>query len=139
MANILSKLKNEKGQSAVELALVAILLLLLVFGITEFGMAWYRADVLKIAANYGARTCAGKTITPPATTAYDTAVAAAKAAIPKYNPALDKIDVPPCDTLLPTSAVTVTVSEKFNSVVPILLPILSKMTITRTATYSMGP
>ena len=58
MKKILSKLKDEKGQSAVEFALVGTLLLVLLFGITEFGRAWYRADKLKGAANIAARTCA---------------------------------------------------------------------------------
>ena len=43
-----------------EFALIAILLLLLVFGITEFGRAWFHADLLKGDANAVARTYAVK-------------------------------------------------------------------------------
>ncbi len=48
MKNILSKLKNEKGQNTVEFAMVAVFVLIpVLFGITEFGRAWYHADLLK--------------------------------------------------------------------------------------------
>ena len=132
MASILSKLKNEKGQSAVEFALIAILLFLVVFGITEFGRAWYRADLLKNAANIGARTCAVSKVQA-------TAEAAAQAAIPNYNAATTTITVPNCATQAAGSPVTVTISEPFNTAVPGLLPMLGSIAISRTATYSMEP
>ena len=43
-------LKNEKGQSLVEFALVVPLLLLLVIGIAEFGRAWMTKNILTGAA-----------------------------------------------------------------------------------------
>jgi Flp pilus assembly protein TadG len=131
MKTILFKIKDEKGQATVEFALVAMLLLILVFGIMEFGRAWFRADLLKNAANIAARTCVVSKITASAQDA-------GKAAIPKYDPAITYIDVPnDCATASPMTAMTVTVTEKFQTAVPNIIPILKSITLTRTATYSM--
>ena len=127
MKNILSKLKNEKGQATVEFALVAILLMILVFGIVEFGRAWFRADLLKNAANIGARTCA-------ITKDIGKATSAAAAAIPNYNPSKTNIEVLNCTPEEPISEVTVTVSETFK-VATGLIKILDNIPIKRTATY----
>lgn len=43
-------LKNNKGQSVVEFALIVPILLLLVFGIVEFGYAFYNKSVMEHAA-----------------------------------------------------------------------------------------
>ena len=131
MKNIFSKLKNEKGQAAVEFALVAIVLLLFVFGIVEFGRAWYRADLLKNAANTGARTCA-------VTKDISQATLAAQGAIPNYKSPPTNIIISTC-TPTPVTQVTVTVTEPFNPVVPLLLPMLNSITLTRTATYRVEP
>jgi Flp pilus assembly protein TadG len=129
MKSIITKLKEEKGQSTVEFALVGLLLLLLVFGIIEIGRAWFRADLLKNAANVAARSCA-------VTKVQATAIAAGKAAIPNYDPAKDNIIInPTCDTYGPTSQVTATVTETFTSNVARLIPGLRNITLTRTATY----
>ncbi|MCK9418555.1 MAG: pilus assembly protein [Nitrospirae bacterium] len=124
MKDLLSTLKNEKGQSAVEFALVAILLFLLVFGIMEFGRAWYRADLLKGAANIAARSYA-------VTKDTSKALSAAQTVIPTLSLASVIID-----TTIPDQ-VTVTVTEPFIPVVPVLLPMLKNITLTRTATYRM--
>jgi Flp pilus assembly protein TadG len=50
--------KNEKGQSLVEFALVAPLLLLLVIGIAEFGRAWMTKSILTGAAREAVRLLA---------------------------------------------------------------------------------
>jgi len=47
--------KNEKGQSLVEFALVAPMLLLLLIGIAEFGRAWMAQNVLTGAVREAAR------------------------------------------------------------------------------------
>lgn len=49
-------IRNQRGQSVVEFALVLPLLLLIVFGVTEFGRAWMTLNVLTAAAREGART-----------------------------------------------------------------------------------
>ena len=51
---------QEHGAAAVEFALVAILLLMLVFGIAEFGRMWLVQSSLSAAARDGARTMAVK-------------------------------------------------------------------------------
>ena len=48
-------LRNNRGQSVVEFALVLPLLLLIVFGITEFSRAWMTMNVLTAAAREGCR------------------------------------------------------------------------------------
>jgi Flp pilus assembly protein TadG len=51
-------LGNEKGQNLVEFALVVPLLLLLVFGIAEFGRAWMTQNILTGAAREAVRLLA---------------------------------------------------------------------------------
>jgi len=51
---------TDHGAAAVEFALVAILLLMLVFGIAEFGRMWLLQSSLSAAARDGARTMAVK-------------------------------------------------------------------------------
>jgi len=59
-------LGNRRGQSVIEFALVLPLLLLVVFGVTEFGRAWMTLNVLTAAAREGARTAV---VTAPDTVA----------------------------------------------------------------------
>ena len=126
MRSRLAKLKDEKGQSTVEFALVSIVLLVLVFGIVEFGRAWFRADLLKGAANIAARTYA---VTKDA----GKALTAAQTIIPTLSsPSTFK-------TTITTDQVTVSVEEPFSPVVPVLLPMLTNITIKRTATYRLEP
>jgi Flp pilus assembly protein TadG len=49
------KRTHERGQAVIELALVLPLLLIVVFGITEFGRAWMTMNVLTSAAREGVR------------------------------------------------------------------------------------
>jgi Flp pilus assembly protein TadG len=51
----LSRIRDTRGNAVVEMALVLPLLLILVFGITEFGRAWMTVNVLQTAAREGAR------------------------------------------------------------------------------------
>ena len=51
---------RDRGAAAVEFALVAMLLLMLVFGIAEFGRMWFLQSSLAAAARDGARTMAVK-------------------------------------------------------------------------------
>jgi hypothetical protein len=51
-------LENEKGQSLVEFALAVPMLLLLVFGIAEFGRAWMTQNILTGAAREAVRLAA---------------------------------------------------------------------------------
>ena len=82
--NLLRHLRNEAGQSAVEFALVLPILLLVVTGITTFGIAMNNFLMLTHATDMGARQLAisrGQTTDPCATT-----VTAIKAAAPLLNP-----------------------------------------------------
>jgi Flp pilus assembly protein TadG len=64
----MSRYKQQRGSATVEMAIVLPLLLLLVFGVAEFGIALYRQEVLTNASREGAR--AGIVVsTPPITTA----------------------------------------------------------------------
>jgi len=49
---------RQKGQTLIETAIILVLLLLIVFGITEFARAWFTKNSLKNAARQGARVAA---------------------------------------------------------------------------------
>src|SRR5262245_59708790 len=51
-------LKDRRGNSVIEFALILPLVLLLVFGITEFGRAWMTVNIMATAAREGARLAA---------------------------------------------------------------------------------
>lgn len=53
-----SLLKDEKGQAVIEMAIVAVLLMLLLFGITEFGRLFYYSLTINNGARAGARAAA---------------------------------------------------------------------------------
>jgi Flp pilus assembly protein TadG len=52
---MVSLIRGNRGQSVVEFALVLPLLLLILFGITEFGRCWMAQNILTSAAREGAR------------------------------------------------------------------------------------
>jgi len=58
MTRALDRLRNRRGQSLVEFAVVTPLLLLLVVGLMEFGRAWNVSQVVTEAARQGARIAA---------------------------------------------------------------------------------
>ncbi len=124
---IFLKLKDEKGQNLVEFALIVGLLLAIVFGIVEFGRAWYRADVLKNAANTAART-------------YAVSTAGQRLTMDVSGLTVNGINV----TFTPmTSAVRARAAEYFQSVVPLVpalggnIAIFGNHTISRDATYRL--
>jgi Flp pilus assembly protein TadG len=53
-----SRLSNDRGAAAVEFALILVPLVLLVFGIFEFGRVWSEVEILESAAREGARVAA---------------------------------------------------------------------------------
>lgn len=117
----LKKIRDEKGQNLVEFALVLFLLLAIFLGIVEFGRAWFLADRLKNAANIAARTYA---------VASGNKEAAARAAA--FGVISSSFAV-----MTSSGSVTVTVSRKFETVVPGILPMLGDITIPRDATYRL--
>ena len=62
----MSRYKQQCGSATVEMAIILPLLLLLVFGTAEFGIALYRQEVLTNASREGAR--AGIVLSTPAVT-----------------------------------------------------------------------
>jgi Flp pilus assembly protein TadG len=52
---LVSYIRKNRGQSVIEFALVLPLLLVLLFGITEFGRAWMTVNILTSAAREGCR------------------------------------------------------------------------------------
>jgi len=122
--NLYNKLKDEKGQTLVEFALVLILLLLISLGIVEFGRGWYLADRLKNSANIAARTYA---VTSGNNAAKEDAARAAAFGVISSSINFD----------VTTTSVKVTVSRNFETVVPGILPMLGDITIPRDATYRM--
>jgi len=54
----LAVVRSDRGQAVIEFALILPLLLLLCFGITEFGRAWLTMNILTSAAREGVRLAA---------------------------------------------------------------------------------
>lgn len=65
---------DERGAAAVEFALLLPLLLLILFGIIEFGMIMYSREVITNASREGARTGIVQAITKPTTGEIQTVV-----------------------------------------------------------------
>jgi Flp pilus assembly protein TadG len=97
--------RDESGAAAVEFALVLVPLLLVVFGIINFGLAFHRQIQLSGAAREGARTMAIKDDTAEA-------IAAVQAAAPTLEPDQMAIGISP-GACAPDTAVTVTVDYPF--------------------------
>ena len=108
----LSKLRESRGNAVVEMALILPILLLLVFGITEFGRAWMVVNILTTAAREGARLAVVTTPTPDvaAVQARATAVCNAAAITPTSVTCSGPISTDP------ERKVTVTVNTNFRVV-----------------------
>ena len=65
------KLRSESGASAVEFALLLPVLMMILFGIIEFGMALYRQAILTNASREGARLGIVQSVPPITTAAVD--------------------------------------------------------------------
>ena len=107
--------KNERGQSVIEMALVLPLLLLVVFGITEFGRAWMAMNVLTSAAREGCRLAV---VTGPDVAAVEARVQAVCDAARIVPTAIDVVGPDPADV---SRRVTVTVEADFQVVTGNLL------------------
>jgi Flp pilus assembly protein TadG len=97
--------RDESGAAAVEFALVLVPLLLVVFGIINFGLAFHRQIQLSGAAREGARTMAIKDDTTET-------IEAVHNAAPTLVPARMDIGITP-GACAPDTAVTVTVNYPF--------------------------
>lgn len=137
------KKKNERGQSLVELAISLVVLLFLLSGVVEFGIAFFQFIQLRDAAQEGALFAS---INPPATTASNDAnrVAAINRVRAASNEPIDLADTslvtvtvtatgsPPC------AGEAVTVSVAFNHVVfmPFIPALIGTNTIPLTGTVT---
>jgi Flp pilus assembly protein TadG len=109
----LSSLKDQTGAAAVEFAIVAGLLLTIVFGIIEFGRIFSELEVMNSAAREAARVAAVRGTS-------DDVTAAAEAAAVPYGideaPTADKV----CDDATTGEPVTVTWDQQFQISVGLL-------------------
>jgi Flp pilus assembly protein TadG len=112
---MVSFIRRNHGQSVVEFALVLPLLLLLVFGITEFGRAWLTQNVLTSAAREGARLAVVTGPDVPLVTSRVTAVCNAAGITPTA------ITVTPPAPFDPERRTTVTVQANFQVLTGTLL------------------
>lgn len=102
---------KQRGAAAVELALVLPLVLLLVFGIIDFGRAWHMQVALTQAAREGVRVLALGGSSGEATTRTQQAA---------YPVTGTSVTPTPCPaTVLPTSDAVVTVTRTYNYITPI--------------------
>lgn len=124
-------LKSEKGQNLVEFALVVPMLLLLVFGIAEFGRAWMTRNILTGAAREAVRILA---VPAPA--------GGVSAASTRANEILTSAGITTAtlsvvDAPAPFGAVTVTVNYNFPVVVVGFIPGLNSSTFPLSSTTTM--
>jgi Flp pilus assembly protein TadG len=100
-------LKDRRGNSVIEFALLLPILLLVVFGITEFGRAWMNVNVLATAAREGARLAV---VTDPDVAAVQARVTEVLTAA-RITPT--SISVAGPDDADPQQRVTITVTSDF--------------------------
>jgi Flp pilus assembly protein TadG len=74
MMRVHKTIRSESGASAVEFALLLPLLMIILFGIIEFGLALYRQAILTNASREGARLGIVQSIPPIANAAIDAAI-----------------------------------------------------------------
>jgi Flp pilus assembly protein TadG len=106
-------------------------LLFVMFGVCEFSRAWLALNLVTTAAREGART---GTVTPTSSgSVFNSAPAIARIDQLITDPTLNRTVT--CTTpCAPDSQVQATVTITFNTVLPLLLPMLSGVTLTQTAT-----
>jgi Flp pilus assembly protein TadG len=123
--------RNERGAAAVELAMVLPILIVLIFGIVEFGRAYNAKLQLSAAVREGARDLAlGKTATQVKSTV--TGAAPGLDAVKLAAAGAVTTSASPC---LPGTSATVTVRYPFTYSLPLLF--VGPRTITLSATGAM--
>lgn len=126
MARLAHLLKDNRGQTLVELALLLPILVLLVFGILEFGRVFNETLVVTAAAREGARVAAVNSDND----------AAAVDAVKQVAAAIDRgqltIDISPAGVRAIGSEVTVQVTNQ----VPIVTPLIGAFFEGNSATVS---
>jgi len=110
------RIADERGAAAVEFALIAALLLTLVFGIFEFGRVYSELEVFNSAAREGARVAA---VRGSADEVAEATTAAASPYTLDGTPVADKT----CDDSTSGESVTVTWTQNFTIQVGLLPPL----------------
>ncbi len=123
--------KSQNGQSLVEFAIVVPMLLILVFGIAEFGRAWMTRNILTGAAREAVRVLA-----VPAPTG-GVSAASTRANDILTSAGITTATVSVVDAAGPFGAVTVTVNYNFPVVVVGFIPGLSSSTFPLSSTTTM--
>jgi Flp pilus assembly protein TadG len=117
-------LSNEQGAAAVEFALVAGLLLLLVFGIIELGRVFSELGVLNSAARAGARTAAVRAEEPDVRDAIETAAGPYDVDFTNFQMSTESAGAG-CDEATQGEAITVSWEQTFDISI-LFLPDVSK-------------
>ena len=127
--------KNQKGTSTLELVVVLPSLLFILFGIIEFSRAWLTVNIVTTASREGART---GSVTPPLVgDVFDSAPAEARidqilTAANLSTGVVRSVTCPqPCVT---GSQVQADVQVTFDTLLPIILPMLADIDINRSTT-----
>jgi Flp pilus assembly protein TadG len=118
------KLKSQRGAAAVEFALIAPLLFMLIFGITEFGLAWSQKEVFIQAAREGARYAAVGCEEEDGCAAGDVATRVENAAVGyDITGSISVSPDPGCSRTDSSDTVTVSWSQDFSINIPFIPPV----------------
>jgi Flp pilus assembly protein TadG len=118
------RVAGEHGAAAVEMALIAPLLFMLIFGITEFGLAWSKKQVYVQAAREGARYAAvGCEGTCGDNQVRDRVVGAAVGYPITGGAGAISVNPNGCSTTDPSQTVTVGWTQNFQINIPFVPPI----------------
>ena len=124
-------MRNERGTSSLEFLLIAPFLLFILFGSVELSRAWFTMNLLTTAAREAVR--AGVVASPGNVTAAGNARLAeilnASASTQGWTGAVT-CSANPC---VQNATVTANVTLTFNTVVPVLLPMLTNKVLQQTA------
>jgi len=119
---------DERGAAAVEFALLLPLLMLILFGVVEFGMIMYSREVITNASREGARTGIVQ-VTPKPTAGQIRAVVTNYLTGTGINPATVAIAVAGAGLTAPNT-LTVTVTYPYNFFAPGILGLGTSITLT---------
>lgn len=121
----ITRAKDERGAAAVEFALIAPLLFMVIFGIIQFGLAWSQKEVYIQAAREGARYAAVGCESSCSSTAVRDRVVNAAVGYP-ITGGSGSISVTPnpgCSTSDTTDTVEVAWSQNFEINIPFVPPV----------------
>ena len=129
---ILKRLATQRGVASVEFVLILPILLFILFASVELSRAWFSLNLLTTAAREAAR--AGVVSTPAnvssAANARLTALLGQSGQPPLNWSATVACNPAPC---VPDSQLQVNVTATFQTVLPVLLPMLQSVTLQQTA------